>query len=313
MATQREKEKALDVDDEETNKDRLFSAFEKLIVDPDWHKSVDLEKPCKSGEEIWAGKSSKNTQKSPGKLKCSVVPKSRKVPYSSEALPSMDKLTFSSEECLDKNCHCNQKPREGRLKNPLNFARVSVVSKPSRHVDIREAKLKLHCKEKDHKSVIREARLKLLKKIPSVPTINASSTFGKVSQSPAHLGEKHTRIFGDSAPNLATFKDLRDDQSSLITGANSSKSNAHWKTSANVCGELFDSLSPIRPNVAAKKRGPSGSPPLKHAACDTPKLSRSCSQEAKLDDMSVDELAGYLEEYMHIPKKMSSMAEMMYT
>lgn len=41
--------------------------------------------------------------------------------------------------------------------------------------------------------------------------------------------------------------------------------------------------------------------------------SYSCSQQALIDDMSVDELAGYLDDFVHIPKKMSSMAEMMYT
>ena len=40
----------------------------------------------------------------------------------------------------------------------------------------------------------------------------------------------------------------------------------------------------------------------------------SCSNEASQhDDVNVDELASYLEHFMHIPKKMSDMAEMMYT
>lgn len=41
-------------------------------------------------------------------------------------------------------------------------------------------------------------------------------------------------------------------------------------------------------------------------------MDRSCSQEARLDEMSVNELAAYFEDFIHIPKKMSSMAEMMY-
>lgn len=43
-------------------------------------------------------------------------------------------------------------------------------------------------------------------------------------------------------------------------------------------------------------------------------LSASCSQQARLNcDVTIDELASYFETFVHIPKKMSSMAEMMYT
>lgn len=46
---------------------------------------------------------------------------------------------------------------------------------------------------------------------------------------------------------------------------------------------------------------------------------QSCSQQARLsqevpfDDTTVEELAGYFDNLVHIPKKMSAMAEMMYT
>ncbi|XP_078682879.1 uncharacterized protein LOC144917115 isoform X1 [Branchiostoma floridae x Branchiostoma belcheri] len=43
------------------------------------------------------------------------------------------------------------------------------------------------------------------------------------------------------------------------------------------------------------------------------KLERSCSQEARLDDTSIEDLAGYFDQLVYIPKKMSAMAEMMYT
>lgn len=40
----------------------------------------------------------------------------------------------------------------------------------------------------------------------------------------------------------------------------------------------------------------------------------SCSQQARMgaDDTTIDDLAGYLDDMLHIPKKMSHMAEMMY-
>lgn len=39
----------------------------------------------------------------------------------------------------------------------------------------------------------------------------------------------------------------------------------------------------------------------------------TCSQQARMDDTTVDELAGYFDNLVYIPRKMSLMAEMMYT
>ncbi|XP_023214836.1 uncharacterized protein LOC111640552 [Centruroides sculpturatus] len=39
----------------------------------------------------------------------------------------------------------------------------------------------------------------------------------------------------------------------------------------------------------------------------------TCSRQARMDDVTVDELAGYFDNLVYIPRKMSHMAEMMYT
>ena len=43
------------------------------------------------------------------------------------------------------------------------------------------------------------------------------------------------------------------------------------------------------------------------------RISASNYEDFSPDDVTVDELSGYLEDYLCLPKKMSSMAEMMYT
>lgn len=80
----------------------------------------------------------------------------------------------------------------------------------------------------------------------------------------------------------------------------------------NVISECERKL-PSPPDVTQNSRTQTGS--SSGAGPGTSTSPRSCSEQARayVDDITIEDLSGYMEYYLYIPKKMSHMAEMMYT
>lgn len=71
---------------------------------------------------------------------------------------------------------------------------------------------------------------------------------------------------------------------------------------------LRDVISECERSLASHEDAP-------RTAATTASSPRSCSEQARayIDDITIEDLSGYMEYYLYIPKKMSHMAEMMYT
>ena len=222
----------------------------------------------------------------------------------------------------------------------------------------------MHHKEKDHKVVLRAARLKLHRlqwyKGPLLKkgNLNKDGVFGEgnsqtdfgvlAKKSESWSGnsgvEKHSEFFQN--PTFTQLQATRPKMPTRYNSASSSSSATSFWPAANAnpsaikstesspCdsasitpsmqsssslyrtreapGETGATVSRDRTVVPRQSSPTASSCPLHPGKCTRP---CSCAEQARMDatDYSVDELASYLDEFVYIPKKMSDMAEMMYT
>ncbi|XP_061167870.1 uncharacterized protein LOC133176817 [Saccostrea echinata] len=232
------------------------------------------------------------------------IPK-RMEPYPQEVIFSMQKISLNHEKCENEQCMCSKQRSQAETEKKYNYAQVTSLTPPPRKY-IREARLKLHHSEKDRKQIIRSARLKLVKKGRHSEKIPLHVERTKLPVTGAlDSPTNSTFLFGAGCKtNLENFSSLN--QGFSEKGKDLENASLHKRLkSSNHKHHFRSKTDPMYFSKAV------GSESVKSRSSDQ-YLERSCSQEARLDDMTVDELACYFDDFVYIPKKMSSMAEMMY-
>lgn len=131
---------------------------------------------------------------------------------------------------------------------------------------------------------------------------------------------------GPHVPCSCAWKSSSDSQEESRQGAESECQCQGWQGVEvysftglrNVMSECERSL-PSRGDAPRTLSTNSNAATASSPSSSSPALSsgspRSCSEQARayVDDITIEDLSGYMEYYLYIPKKMSHMAEMMYT
>lgn len=258
----------------------------------------------------------------------------RKKPYYTEDFPfgqNFNSLTFASEKCSNSKCSCNRKQNEvckdTDILNFANFSDTFAQSSEERKSLMRDARLKLHHKTKDHKTVLKEAKLKLNHK-----WLGKASLFTPILTEWGTLTNKRNMFGSDSCTditsensaakgNAKTFKSLAKDRcdSKLMTYDHSGASfTYHQQSSSSQSDSSEDENSNSNTFATRYECSRVSSAESQMRSLGIGGQACSCAdQAARVQDMapdySVEELASYLEDYLYLPKKMSPMAEMMYT
>lgn len=198
---------------------------------------------------------------------------------------------------------CKISKKEYSFKNILVAPKCTCkISKKQRHKSfiVRPAKLNLPITDK-----------KNFKSILKPPTLHLSSDKNKICKT-------DTSKSTVSAPSSTAFVDLKG---KVFTNGKNDSQNSFKALLPNSDTDIlkaFDTLSfkELRPQVKSRCSADESSSSNKREN----NSSNSCSVQARMrpslytdcDDTSIEELASYFDLFVHIPKKMSSMAEMMY-
>lgn len=117
------------------------------------------------------------------------------------------------------------------------------------------------------------------------------------------------------------FKSLVNDCSNMSLSASFRSDKLHKTRNFQVLQTNIDSVAAVGDSLDAGNLSDTNTANLStlnlnSSLSNNNSKTSSCSQQARMNssscDVTIDELASYFETFVHIPKKMSSMAEMMY-
>ena len=254
--------------------------------------------------------------------------KERVEPYSVDCVALLQRLCLSQEQCDKRFCSCRLDASSSSPRHRQNLVHIAGQQRKL----IQDARLRLHHAQKDHRQVIRAARLHLHQHyFKEMNSNKEEKTMTGKKRERLSLPNSPSYIFGSrSAKNFNSFSKIRASSTGVTDGGGTktraaSFSGSHDSLSSSCVSAV--KMSEKRPGTlcnlghrrnhkceeskqwsSSRDDGSDGSQGKPEYCTEL-----SCSQEARLDDLSVDELAGYFDDFVYIPKKMSVMAEMMYT
>lgn len=165
--------------------------------------------------------------------------------------------------------------------------------------------------DKNKNSIIKEAVLKLNDTVAACPSDNPTDTlFKKTCKCTAPW--KNKKVFGHWFV-AKDFKTLNIDQENRQAKDDTSIQDNYQASSFQ---RARSNTMPSLKRGPGTGRGSGTSHSESSSSTGQPSSSNTCSVQARMSppscDVTIDELASYFEEFVHIPKKMSHMAEMMY-
>lgn len=238
--------------------------------------------------------------------------------------------------CYDSEPHWKNKVYRYRRRrsshkpyNPVDELNFDALHITSDKLSKRHIQKNVHSQTKDSTSEPSHPARKQLLLRPAKLKITgdtASETCDKSSFSFKACSTKETFDFGSLAAQVSVIESKTDSKNSHSFNWNKlRKSNDRQltaiagnkvkSTTSNTeeNADKFEDLSPLGSLRLHSDLGAEAA--VAHNSPRTASLVRSCSQEAMFNetDFSAEELASYFDELVYIPKKMSEMAEMMYT
>lgn len=256
-----------------------------------------------------------------------------------EDMPSLDALSFEHELCTSHNCHCHveQSRRDKHLvssPSPFGFATGlhPAVNRPLTSSP--------ECAAANPSLINRqfpklESRAIFEAPIRGSPLIGDGSFSERLSEKVYGANDSASSggLFGAEHCSRANFHSF----SQLISSGSDSKALISTDSAQTFRASQFQNLAgrelascdrPVHPKheldlseLQSVLEDSTDEPVANFSPCPIHLQQNSygliqpctCAQQAaKFDDWTVDELAGYFDDFCHIPKKMSAMAEMMY-